>query len=353
MPKISVIVPAYNCESYISDTLRSIFLQSYEDYEVLVIDSSTDETAKVVSRYGDKIRYFQQPPQGVSAARNFGMKNAVGEYIAFLDGDDIWDPTLLAETVPALDLYPGAILAFTDLRKFGDRASIDDGTPMRKQRLFREWVRRNQANVPGVSYGSLHSVLLWGNVIHTSSVLLRRDAATVIGKFDEQFKVAEDHDYWLRLSLRFPVVYVDRPLVSYRIHDTGLSGPPADRSRLFIPAHLRLLEKHVVQEKRNLTAEDCRIIRQRVAVLRYLSGADSLKRGDSRSAVCEVGKALKINMTVGLEFTKQETNWLQCFLLLLKPYMVWVVSGLAFLVSVLKKDRVRRDNIERTGITNA
>ena len=100
MPTVSVVIPAYNAEEYIAETLDSVLSQNYSDYEILVIDDgSTDHTGEVLAHYGDRIHLFQKPNGGPASARNLGLKHARGRYIAFLDSDDLWHPEKLARQV--------------------------------------------------------------------------------------------------------------------------------------------------------------------------------------------------------------------------------------------------------------
>src|SRR3990170_2838516 len=115
MPKVSVIIPTYNREKYIVETLQSVFAQTFTDYEVIVIDDgSTDNTADVLRPYLDRIVYIRKPNGGQGSARNVGIKVAKGEYIAFLDSDDLWMPEKLELQVKYLDNNKDAGLVFTD-----------------------------------------------------------------------------------------------------------------------------------------------------------------------------------------------------------------------------------------------
>lgn len=328
MPTVSVIIPTYNCAAYFEETLRSVFAQTYQDYEIVVVDGSTDETPQLLSQYGARLRVFCQPSRGVAAARNLGLQEARGTYAAFLDGDDVWEPQLLQTQIAALESAPNAVLAFTGFRKIGlPPQGQDDGEAARQRRLFRDWVALHRTQTPLVSLGPLYHVMLEGNVIPTSSVVLRRAQALAIGRFDEQFPVVEDYDYWLRLTLRHPVVYVDRPLVAYRMRETGLSGPLATRGQRFLACRIKVLEQHRQQAGVWLSQQERRMVHHRIAALRYRLGVLHLKRGDGRTAIAGISQALWSLKTVGLEFSQERDSWLRRTWLLLKPYATWGLSG--------------------------
>ena len=262
----------------------------------------------------------------VAAARNVGLRKARGRYVALLDADDRWEPDLLEASVAALTAHPETVMAFTGFQKVG---GMENGRPSRHRAPFQDWLGAHRTSDSEVAVGNLHPVLLWGNVVPTSSVLLRREQALAVGMFDESFAVAEDYEYWLRLSLRHPVAYIPRTLASYRLRDTGLSGPVAGRSQRFLSMHLRALEKQMAETRDGLSADAQQAIRRRVAALRYRLGASLLKAGDGRSAVREISRSLKLRKTVGLEFAGEDCSWLSRSWLVLKPYAVWAASGLS------------------------
>jgi glycosyltransferase involved in cell wall biosynthesis len=340
-PTVSVIIPTYNCAPYLQEALESVFAQTWRPCEVIVVDGSTDDTPTLLKRYGGRIHVLSQPPRGVAAARNAGMRQARGSYAAFLDGDDVWRPDFLARQVRALEAHPDAVLGFSDFTKFGQPDGFRETALARSQERFQYWVERHRAD-DGVSVGPLHDVLVWGNVIPTSSVVLRRAAAVSVGVFDEQFQVAEDYEYWLRLSLRFPVLYRREPLMAYRMVETGLSGRLSDRSTRFLTSHIRVLERHLAEERDRLSVDTRRTITRRLAILRYRLGAASLKAGDGRTAVCQVGRALRISRGVGLEFADGASGWAARVWLAAKPYLVWAAGGLSAVAQTVRAPGLRR-----------
>src|SRR5579864_8740685 len=114
-PQVSVVIPAYNAARFLGDAIQSVLNQTYSNFEVVVVnDGSTDDTESVVRSFGDRLFYVKQANKGVSAARNEGIKRARGQYVAFLDSDDVWLPTKLAEQIPFLEQNPEVGLVYSD-----------------------------------------------------------------------------------------------------------------------------------------------------------------------------------------------------------------------------------------------
>jgi glycosyltransferase involved in cell wall biosynthesis len=205
MPTVSVIIPAYNAEAFIADTVRSALDQTYRDLEVIVVDDgSTDATVARLAGFGDRIRVHQRANAGVATARNTGVGLAQGDWVAFLDADDLWLPHKLERQ---LHSAPAPML-FTDRLNIGARGELpeiqSEVTPMRGGDLF----------------GSLLSE---GNFITNTSVMMRRALFEQMGGFCTELNGTEDWDLWIRVAERHEIGFVDEPLVRYRFHPGGLS----------------------------------------------------------------------------------------------------------------------------------
>lgn len=199
-PLCSVVIPAYNSEAFLPDCIRSVQAQSFADLEILVVDDgSTDRTAQCVQRLAEgdaRIRYLKQPQNmGVAAARNRGVDEARGEWIAFLDSDDLWTPDKLARQLALAD-ESGARLAYT-----GAQCIDHDGAPL--DRVF---------TVPRqVTFDSM----LYGNDIVCSSVLVRRQL--LLQNPMERSDLHEDYITWMRILKTVGYgVGLCEPLVLYR-----------------------------------------------------------------------------------------------------------------------------------------
>lgn len=201
MTKVSAIVPAYNAMKYLPESLDSILAQTYRDFEVIVVnDGSTDCTAEWVSRLRDpRVKLISQTNQGLCAARNTGIARSCGEYIAFLDADDLWNPTKLAKQVEVLEQNSDVGLVYTWVERI-DHQGKSLGKPFK-------------SNLSG----NILEKLLEKNVIAPSSVMIRRCCFEHIGCFDENLKsFVEDWDMWLRIAAVYPIKVLPEPLLRYR-----------------------------------------------------------------------------------------------------------------------------------------
>jgi cellulose synthase/poly-beta-1,6-N-acetylglucosamine synthase-like glycosyltransferase len=237
LPRVSVIIPTYNNAHFIAATLESVFAQQYHDFEVIVVDDgSTDDTRQVLSPFLDRITYLHQPNSERSAARNNGLSHAGGEYIAFLDSDDLWAPEKLAKQVTVLDANPQISLVFTRARyidEVGQPVSFSgqtcDGGPGQQVVIM-------DYSIP----------LLNGNVVAGggSAAMVRRWMLEKVGKFDLNLVQSEDWDMWLRLAPLGPFAYIPEPLTSYRVYGWKklLKWQMNAES---IQQHMRIVDKHL------------------------------------------------------------------------------------------------------------
>jgi glycosyltransferase involved in cell wall biosynthesis len=205
MPSVSVIIPAYNAEPFIAETVKSALNQTFNDLEVIVVDDgSKDRTAERLAEFGDRIRVHRQANAGVAEARNAGVKLSSGSYIAFLDADDTWLPQKLERQLAFRD----APLIYSDRFNTGARGDL----PI------------VQSEVTKMYDGDVFlPLMLEGNFITNSSVLIRRDVFEATGGFASGVSPAEDWDLWLRVAERHPVAFCPDPLVRYRFHPDGAS----------------------------------------------------------------------------------------------------------------------------------
>ena len=203
-PAVSVVIPTYNRAHLICESLDSIFAQTFKDYEVIVVDDgSTDNTAEVLSPYMARIRYLKQENGGVAAARNRGMLAAEGEFVAFLDSDDLWLPTKLEKQVALLRQRGDVQLCYTDMYL----AAQPDEKP--RQTLFDAVPYRGN---------TLLKTLLIQSTNLTPSVVFRRSILPSVGLFDTVLTCGEDYDFFLRIAAKHSCAYVDECLVFVRDH---------------------------------------------------------------------------------------------------------------------------------------
>ena len=202
MPEVSVIIPAYNQAHYLAEAIRSVLGQTEPDFELIVVDDgSTDSTAEVARGISDhRLRYVYQENQGLSAARNAGIRQAVSPYLTFLDSDDLFLPEKLALLLA--EMHSQAALGLVA----GQAIPIDErGTRIGK--IFAKPLPEEGCQ------------LLLGNPLHVGSVLLRKSWQEQAGFFDERLRSYEDWDLWLRLArLGCPMGWVAKPVSLYRFH---------------------------------------------------------------------------------------------------------------------------------------
>ncbi|MGH7383811.1 MAG: glycosyltransferase family 2 protein [Candidatus Rokuibacteriota bacterium] len=237
---MSVVIPAYNAERFLEEAVESVLRQAHQRLEVIVVDDgSTDGTAARVRAYGNRVRYVRQANAGVGAARNRGVALATGDYIAFLDHDDVWQPEKLEVQLEIAARNPESGLVACDGVRFSE-ASILPG------RLLSRWVLDQLAgSSTGEVTGRLYREAIRSNPIASpSQMLVPRRVATEIGPMITDRQDAEDWDYTLRIALRHPITMHRHSLVSYRMHDESRSGRRSERQFVWAVWDLRLLARH-------------------------------------------------------------------------------------------------------------
>ncbi|MGF1589132.1 MAG: glycosyltransferase family 2 protein [Pleurocapsa sp.] len=227
MPKVSVIVPAYNAMAYLPETIANLLEQTYTDFEVVVVnDGSTDNIEEWVSQISDsRVRLVTQENKGLARARNAGIKESQGEYLAFLDADDLWESTKLAKQVEVLASHPEVGLVYSWVTYIDQQGKSTGRT---------------------VSYqaeGNVWRELVQKNLIECGSVpMVRLSCLEEVGLFDEQLSylnVGEDWDMWLRIAARYPFKVIKEPLVYYR----QLSGSASKNCEQVAKSFRAVIEK--------------------------------------------------------------------------------------------------------------
>lgn len=206
MPKVSVIIPTFNREKYLNNTIDSVLAQTYHNYEIIVVDDgSTDNTREVAKKYKDKIKYVYQKNQGVSSARNSGIKVSRGEWIAFLDSDDEWLPEYLLYQVNQTKNNQGASVYISNALIMENGKQIN---------YFQKWnllpLFRNS------NYVTLKKPLYFVIKYHIASVvtaIINKEVLLKVGVFDERLSIAEDYDVLARMALHGPFAFSKEKLV--------------------------------------------------------------------------------------------------------------------------------------------
>ncbi|HEV2117146.1 MAG TPA: glycosyltransferase family A protein [Terriglobales bacterium] len=202
---VSVIIPAYNSERYVADAVKSVLAQSYRPHEIIVVDDgSTDGTAHALEPFAGAIRYLYQQNRGEPAARNTGMRAATGEYIAFLDADDLWVPEKLELQMAYFAAHPGCAFVYSDMSTFDENGLVDASVKVRFNITFPS--------------GNIFPALFHETLFGSGSIVFRRECLLKAGYFDEDFLVGSDYEMWLRMARHYECGVVDKPLLLYRQH---------------------------------------------------------------------------------------------------------------------------------------
>lgn len=216
-PRISVIIPAYNCDQYISEAIESVLAQTETGYEIIVVDDgSQDQTASVVKTYQGQVRYIYQDNQGVSVARNHGLSLAKGEFIIFLDGDDYFFPDTLEGQISVFDADPELVIVHSGWRRVnqGGEVLMD----------VKPWEMVPELN--------LETWLRWKPLGTMGTLMFRREALESVGGFEPGLAHAEDVDLILRLATKgYRSAWLRRSTVCYRQHDRNTMRDGVSQAR--------------------------------------------------------------------------------------------------------------------------
>ena len=263
-PKISVVIPTYNREHYIEKAIDSVMAQTYQDFEVVLVDDgSEDNTREKIKKYGERVLYFYQENKGIPGARNTGIRNSRGDYIAFLDSDDYWRPEKLKRQMKLFNDHPDYGLVASCC------ASVEmDGSFRERNRLGKSgWVLND---------------IFKANFIRTSSAIIKKSCFEKVGLFDEQLQQCQEYDLWMRMAAEFPIGFINESLTVYVDNPKGISIDGLT-GRLF---RLIALEKEYLKEK---VPE--KIYKRRMAKNYQVVGRHYLKRGNREQGLSYLKKA--------------------------------------------------------------
>lgn len=234
-PGVSVIVPAFNAAPWIGDALASIHGQKglFSLETIVVDDGSTDGTSACVEAAGWPVRLLRQANRGPAAARNAGLEAANGEYVAFLDADDLWPDGKLARQLELLEANPGLGFVVGDCRQFDDIGPYPRTYFEERGATAQWWGHPVEIRDP-------YARLVNGSFVTTGAVLMRRSCVERVGGFDDGLRLVEDLEYWLRVALTCPMGWVEDVCLLRRRHHTNTSRDPVAMSR----SYLAMLSRH-------------------------------------------------------------------------------------------------------------
>ena len=249
--RVSVIIPTYNRAALVTEALASVLAQTYRDFEVLVVDDgSSDATLSALAAFEGQVRVVAKKERGgVSAARNLGAREAAGEWLAFLDSDDLWLPEKLSRQVDYLKNHPALVICQTG------------------ETWIRNGVRVNPPEACRKLAGDIFLPSLLRCLVSPSAVMLSRGLFEDMGGFDEALPAAEDYDLWLRIAWRHPVGLVPLPLVIKRGGHADQLSRQWGLDRFRIRALKKILQEPSLPPRyreaaRRTLAEKCRIYAQ-------------------------------------------------------------------------------------------
>jgi glycosyltransferase involved in cell wall biosynthesis len=251
MALVSVVIPTFNRARWVTDAVESVIGQDFTDWELIVVDDgSTDQTEAALEPYADVLRYTRIPHAGVGAARNVGLRAGSGPWVAFLDSDDLWLRQKLSRQLQALQASPHTPLCHTDEIWIRNGRRVN---PRKRHRKYGGWIFEKCLPLC---------------LISPSSVLISRELLEEVGGFDEGLPACEDYDLWLRVTLRYPVLFLNESLII----KTGGHGDQLSRAywgldRFRVAALLKILRQPELHPgRRRVVIEEltykCRILEQ-------------------------------------------------------------------------------------------
>jgi glycosyltransferase involved in cell wall biosynthesis len=231
MPRVTIVMPAYNAARYLPTAIDSVIHQSYSDWELIVIDDgSTDETKSVATSYvprtSGRLRYLYQSNRGPAAARNAGLQATTGEFIATLDADDVWLPMRLERGISVMDRSPQVGLVHSLVARINVEGNVVGSF---------NFPSKHQAGKIALNIYTRRANIL------SPTVLFRRQCIDTVGLFDEAFRGTEDRDLWFRIAERYEIAYIDEILALYR----SSPGSVASDSGLAVQTKLSFARKHL------------------------------------------------------------------------------------------------------------
>ncbi len=308
---VSVIIPTYNRAHCLARAIASALDQSHQDVEVIVVDDgSTDGTSDfVLQNYGadQRVRYIHQDNQGVAAARNTALQAARGDFIAFLDSDDVWKPWKLELQLACLRLLPHIGMIWSDMEALGPDGAVTSGHYLHQMYAGNyRWFTNEElfserhpvpaiAGVPGLEEatlyaGNIFSQMVMGNLVHTSTVLLTRERFERVGGFDELLRQSgEDYDFHLRTCREGPVGFVDIETIGYQ---TGMSDQLVRDSYWLARNFLKTVTRTLEQDKDRITLPP-RLVNEVLAHANSWVAETLIPKGELRDASNHFRRSLR------------------------------------------------------------
>jgi glycosyltransferase involved in cell wall biosynthesis len=281
-PFVSIVIPNYNNAHFLGDVIQSALNQSYQNYEVIVVDDgSTDNSRDVVSNFGERVRYIWQENKGLGGARNTGILAAKGEYVGFLDADDQWDSNFLEIMVSLTKKYPDAAVFYCNARYMNEHGMV----------------LPQLVGVPTVPPDRIYQAILRANFIIPSTILAKRSIIVDEGLFDQNFKSlhgCEDWDLWLRIAPRYKFIGTPLSLVRYRLHGQTFSSNPSHMEE----AVRAVIDKHFGPDDGKPQDWPANKRRAYGGVYRYIVISSIMRKNDWQMGAVYLRRAMNLDPTL-------------------------------------------------------
>lgn len=313
MPRVSVIIPTYNRASLLPRALESVFNQTFRDFELIVVDDgSTDATPDVLKRFNGKIKYIRQENQGTAAARNRGIQESQGEYIAFLDSDDYWVPEKLEEQVKVLDAHKNIGIVYARMPIINEKG---------------ERVGTKPAGVSGKNFKEL--IEYWGD-LPNSTVMTRRECFDKAGLFDTSLETMQDIDMWLRIARFYELYEIENKVLAYYYrHDNQIT-----RNRLKVYRGRVAIFKKILNTSQERLPD---AFLRRLSVEQYVLSRIYYSQGDYFKAWANVKETFSRFPLMGRLFIEPRDSLLTKIVKSIKPFGYLVLCSLRATAALRRK----------------
>lgn len=308
MPKVSVIIPTYNRAALIARALDSVLAQTYKDFDIVVIDDgSVDNTHEVIKPYLARIKYVQQKNGGISVARNRGIQESTGQYIAFLDSDDYWAPEKLQLQVEILDRDAKVGIVYVRMPIVNEHGEVLGMKPN------------------GVSGRNFQELLrVWGD-LPTSSVMTRRECFDRLGMFDDDLPPMEDIDMWIRIAHDYDLHEIEgKTLAYYWRHDHQITQDLIKVYSGLVKVHAKILRtfKDIPRD----------LILRKLVKNQYTLSRVYFSKKKFPEAFANVSEVIVKYPAVGALFFEDSDNFMKKVIKMIKPYGYYCVCLIKKLV---------------------
>ncbi|CAN5314445.1 hypothetical protein BH10CYA1_BH10CYA1_54500 [soil metagenome] len=295
-PSVSVIIPAHNPGVYLGQAIESVYKQTFQDWEILVVDDgSTEDIAAVCSAF-PRVKLIRQVQLGASIARNVGILNSSGDFIAFLDHDDLWQSTKLEKQIAALNLDPAIGICHTDVA-FIDAQDHPIYPKQQDANHDSDAIKEERITIHAItdridkSYSS-------SGILTSSSVVIRRSALAFGGLFDPDLNICGDTDLWLKICMHYQLAFVPSQETIYRVHQNNQSKNPTGRNEFeHLAARYESFGKHSGRWEPALFLRNLKLeAPKHLAAQKFDDCRQSLKSGHLFTALMQLISAVNLDL---------------------------------------------------------